>query len=362
MAPRFLAPLALIAAFSTLAGCSDSADPAANADAVADPFAGLAIKTAKAQAVTNMPIGSVPGVVTLPPDARVAVTAPFPGAALRIHVIEGEAVRRGQPLARVRAAEPVQIRGELLRAQSELGLAEARAQRLTQLADEGIIAQARADEARAAQAQARASLAEQRRLAALGGVGPDGTMTLRAPISGRVAHVGVATGGPVEPTAAPFVIEADGAYQVELQLPERLARKVRPGMPVEITLAGGSGTEAPAPVGGRIVAVSPSIDPATRSVLARASIAAAPGIVSGRNVTVMIRGSGGGNGVAVPANAVIRIGGADHVFIRKGKTYQAQKVTVAATTADQAVISAGLKVGETVATSSVAELKAMNAE
>lgn len=360
MNPRILAPLAMMAALAALPACSDTAETDAPVDAAADPVAGLAIKTAKARDIANLPLGTVPGIVTLPPEARVAVTAPFPGAAVRVYVIEGQAVRRGQPLALVRSAEPVQICGNLARAQSEVGLTEARVKRLSQLADEGIIAQARADEARAALAQARASLAEQRRLASLGGVGPDGMMTLSAPISGRVAHVGTETGGPVDGMEAPFVIEAEGSYQVELQLPERLAKEVRPSMPVEIMLASEGGD--PVLVGGQILAVSPSIDPATRSVLARASIGAAPGIVAGRNVSVTIKGNGGARGIAVPANAVTKIGGVDHVFVRKGKTYEARKVTVAATTSEQAVIVDGLKAGEIVAASSIAELKAMSAE
>ena len=360
MTPRVLAPLALITALAALPACSDTAEPEAESSAAADPLAGLAIKAVKATEVANVPLGTVPGTITLPPEARVAVTAPFPGAAVRVYVIEGQAVRRGQPLALVRSAEPVQIRGDLSRAQSEVGLAEARARRLTQLADEGIIAQARADEARAALAQARASVAEQRRLASLGGVGPDGMMTLSAPIGGRVAHVGTETGGPVDGMEAPFVIEAEGSYQIELQLPERLAKQVSPGMPVEILLTTEGGE--PIPVGGQILAVSPSIDPTTRSVLARASIGAAPGIVSGRNVSVTIKGSATQGGVAVPANAVTKIGGEDHVFVRKGKSYEPRKVTVVATTSDQAVISEGLKAGEVVAANSIAELKAMNAE
>lgn len=360
MTPRVLAPLALIAALAALPACSDTAEPEADSAAAADPLAGLTIKAVKATEVTNVPLGTVPGTISLPPEARVAVTAPFPGAAVRVYVIEGQAVRRGQPLALVRSAEPVQIRGDLSRAQSEVGLAEARAQRLTQLADEGIIAQARADEARAALAQARASVAEQRRLASLGGVGPDGMMTLSAPISGRVAHVGTETGGPVDGMEAPFVIEAEGSYQIELQLPERLAKQVRPGMPVEIMLATEAGE--PIPVGGQILAVSPSIDPATRSVLARASIGVAPGIVSGRNVSVTIKGSAAQDGIAVPANAVTKVGGEDHVFVRKGKSYEPRKVTVIAATGDQAVISDGLKAGEVIAASSIAELKAMSAE
>ncbi|WP_271439763.1 efflux RND transporter periplasmic adaptor subunit [Pontixanthobacter luteolus] len=360
MKPRLFASIALLAALAALPACSDTVETETAPDAAADPLAGLAIDAVKVSEVGDLPLGTVLGMVTLPPEARVAVTTPFPGAAVRVYVIEGQAVRRGQPLALVRSAEPVQIRGDLSRARSEAGLAEARANRLTQLAEEGVIAQARADEARAALAQARATVAEQQRLASLGGVGPDGMMTLTAPISGRVAHVGPETGGPVDGMEAPFVIEAEGAYQVELQLPERLAKAVRPGMPVEIMLSN-EGDER-ITVGGQILAVSPSIDPATRAVLARASIGAAPGIVAGRNVSVTIKGSAGTKGMAVPANAVTKIGGDDHVFVRDGKAYKPRRVTVVATTSDQAVISEGLKAGEVVAASSIAELKAMSAE
>lgn len=360
MDSRSLLSLILAIGLAGLTACSDAVEQNAPEGAAADPLSGLEIETASARKVDEVPIASVPGTITLPPEARVAVTAPFPGAAMRVYVIEGQAVRRGQRLALVRAAQPVQIRGELTRAQSAVGLAEARAKRLTQLADEGIIAAARADEANAELAQARASLAEQRRLVSLAGAGPDGTMTLSAPISGRVAHVGVVTGGQVDGMEAPFVIEADGAYQVELQLPERLAKQVRPGMPVEIALT--TGTGEPIAIGGQMLAVSPSIDPTTRSVLARASIGGAPGIVAGRNVRVTIKGSALQGGIAVPADAVTKIGGEDHVFVRDGKTYKPRRVTVVASSGAQAVISEGLKAGEVVAVSSVAELKAMNAE
>jgi len=361
MTPHLIARLAALAVLATMPACSSppteqASDPAATKDAAA----GLAIESVAAREVDTVPLGSVPGTISLPPEARVAVTAPFAGAVVRVYVIEGQQVARGEALGMVRAAEPVQIGGDLARARSAAALAQARAKRLAQLADEGIIAEARADEAKAEWDQARASVTQFARLAALGGVSPDGTMTLRAPIAGRVAHVGVETGGGVDAITAPFVVEAAGAYQIELQLPERLAQQVRPGMAVEIALGG----EGMAPVGGTIIAVAPSLDPATRSVMARASIGAAPGVISGRNVTVTILGEA--RGIAVPDRAVTLIGDKDHVFVRTkgsgGKAWEKRAVTIASRGGGLAVISSGIAAGELVAASSVAELKAMNAE
>lgn len=358
MTSHLIARLAAIAVLAALPACSSpqseqAADPAATKEAAK----GLAIESVAAREVDNVPLGSVPGTISLPPEARVAVTAPFAGAVVRVYVIEGQQVARGEALGLMRAAEPVQIGGDLARARSAAALAEARAKRLAQLADEGIIAAARADEAKAEWEQARASVAQFARMASLGGVGPDGTMTLRAPIAGRVAHVGVETGGGVDAVTAPFVVEAAGAYQIELQLPERMAQQVRPGMAVEISLGGADGA---GPVGGKIIAVAPSLDPVTRSVMARASIGAAPGVIAGRNVSVTILGNG--RGIAVPDRAVTRIGGEDHVFVRKGKVWEKRAVTVAARSGGLAVISSGIAADEMVAASSVAELKAMNAE
>ena len=357
MTSHLIARLAAIAVLAALPACSSpqseqAADPAATKEATK----GLAIESVAAREVDNVPLGSVPGTISLPPEARVAVTAPFAGAVVRVFVIEGQQVARGEALGLMRAAEPVQIGGDLARARSAAALAEARAKRLSQLADEGIIAAARADEAKAERDQARASVAQFARMASLGGVGPDGTMTLRAPIAGRVAHVGVETGGGVDAVTAPFVVEAAGAYQIELQLPERLAQQVRPGMAVEIDLGGGGA----ALVSGKIIAVTPSLDPMTRSVMARASIGAATGVIAGRNVTVTILGEG--RGIAVPDRAVTRIGDKDHVFVRKGKTWEKRAVTIVSRGGSLAVVSSGLAAGDIVAASSVAELKAMNAE
>ncbi len=343
-----------------LPACSETPDSSEPEAPEGQETPGLAIETAEAETASGVPLGSVPGRITLPPEARHAVTSPFPGAAIRIYVIEGQPVRQGAPLALVRATQPVSISGDIARARAELAVAESQAARIGQLAEEGVVAQARADEASARLQQARATLAEAQRMAAMSGTGPDGTMTLRAPISGRVAHVGIDTGEMVGEGAAPFIVEASGPLRVELQLPERLAQQVRPGMAVDVELSG-SDDSAP-PITGQILTVAPSIEMETRSVMATASISAAPGLVAGQNVMVVISGADSGEGVAVPSAAVTRIGGEDQVFVREGDAFVPRAVEVVANAGGRAVIAQGLAAGEVVATSSIAELKAASAE
>ncbi|WP_374530455.1 efflux RND transporter periplasmic adaptor subunit [Novosphingobium sp.] len=327
-----------------------------------DQLERLGIRVEVVPQANDLPVGLAYGQVMLAPDGRVAVAVPYSGVAVRIQVIEGQQVRRGDVLGVVRAPDAIQHGGTLARAEADLRLAEARVKRLAQLNREGIVATARVEEAQAQLQQARATVAESRRQLALGGGSPDGSMTLRAPISGRVAKVAVETGGAVDPMTAPFVIENPAAFQVDIQLPEAIAAKVQPGMAIEVQVPTGGIDAKPVIAKGTLLSVGASLDPETRSVPARASLEAVPGVVAGKGVTVVIKAAGTTSGIVVPSSAVTRVDGQAYVFVREGQRFVRRKVTVEAEVGGSSVISAGLKPGEKLAVSGIAELKAMTAE
>lgn len=320
---------------------------AAPADLTDAQFARLGIKTAVARLSGQVPLGSVPGVVTLPPENRVAVTATLPGAIRQVFVIEGQEVRRGQPLATMMSRQALELGGTRGRASARVELAQANLARSEALFKEGVIAGARVQEARAELAQARSEAAEAGRILATSGASGTGLVTLRAPISGRVAKVSVQTGGPVDGLTAPFVIEATNAYQLDLQLPERIAASVRPGMTVAF-----EGNSI-----GRILSVGSSIDPATRSVIAKADLNGAQGLIAGKSVMVTIGAPTGGAAVSVPNPAVTRIDGKDVVFVRERKRFLRREVRLGGSGNGETVVLSGLKPGEVVATSAIPELK-----
>src|SRR3546814_1515025 len=106
---------------------------------------------------------------------------------MRTLVVEGDTVRQGQPLAIISSRDVLTMGADLTRANARAGVARSNAARLSQLAREGIIAGARADEANALAAEAGADVAEKARLLKMvNGVGASGTYTLTAPIAGRV--------------------------------------------------------------------------------------------------------------------------------------------------------------------------------
>lgn len=332
---------------------------AASGSLTAAAVSRLGIRLEPAASLDSVPLGTVPGQVSLPPKARVAVTAPFPGVAARVLVLEGEQVAQGQPLAVLRSAEPLQFGAELARAQADLGVDRAKAERLSLLAREGVVAGARADEAHAALARTEATISENRRLLALAGSASDGTVTLRSPIAGRVAQVGVEVGGPVGGGNAPFVIENTAELTLDLQLPERMAGRVAPGMTVTVPLRDGG------QVAGRIVSVGASIDPVSRSIPAKATLSAAQGLVPGQGISAIIADASNParGGVSVPATAVTRIGDQSYVFVRQGQGSAARfvrrRVSTLIEAGGRAVLSGDLKPGEPVVVSGVAELKSV---
>lgn len=313
----------------------------------------MAIATELAVPATSAELGMVPAVVTLPPEARVAVTAPFGGSVVQLFVINGQAVTKGQPLAVVRSIEPVQYGAALARGQAQLAVARANAARTGQLAREGIVAGARADEAQATLREAEVAVAENRRILTQTGAGAGGELTLRAPISGRLAAVAVQTGGPVGGLTAPFVIENTANLMLDLQIPERLVRDVQPGMAIELAAMNGRA------VPGSIISVGGSIDPASRSVMARTRIASDPTLVSGKAVMVTIKGSRKMDGASVPAAALTQMGGKDVVFVADRNGFAARQVIVAGKSGQMISLSSGVRPGERVATSGLTELKVL---
>jgi cobalt-zinc-cadmium efflux system membrane fusion protein len=349
------AALAVVAAALGWQYLGSGTDPASdsnpNADARVAPGAlspqqlqRLGIRTASAEAAADVPLGTVPAAITLPPEAQVAVTAPFDGAIVRLYVIAGQEVAPGQPLAIVKSREPLQYGAELARAQARLGLAEASAARTRQLVDEGIVAGARADE--------MDDVAENARILRQAGASASGEVTLRAPIGGRVAAMTAQVGGPVMATSAPFVIENSSAFTLDLQLPERLAGQVRPGMRIAVPASG----TMPGMVGS-ILSVGSSLDPATRSIIAKARIDGRPPLVAGKSVMAVIHQDGARPGISVPSAAITQIDGKPHVLLQTAKGFVPRAVIVAGQSGDRSVLSGGLRPGDKVAVSGLSELK-----
>lgn len=314
----------------------------------------LGIRLAPAIAAIEAPIAVIPAVIQPPPNARVAVAATFPGVVMRTLVVEGDTVRQGQPLAVISSRDVLTMGADLTRAHARAGVARSNASRLSQLAREGIIAGARADEANALAAEAGADVSEKARiLKMVNGAGATGTYTLTAPIAGRVTTASIQTGNPVDGTTAPYVIDAANRYEVVGQLPERLVGMVRPGMTVLIE----------PDITGRVTAVGSTIDPATRSATLKAEIPAGPGIIAGRAISLSLSGPAPAGAVSVSGDALVMVEGKAIVFVATANGYAVREVVMegsgGGSAAKQTVLLSGVRLGEQVVVSGTSALKAL---
>lgn len=310
----------------------------------------LGIRLAPAEVASEALLATIPAVIQPAANARVAVAATFPGVVVRTLVVEGDSVRQGQPLAVIASRDVLSIGADLARANARRGVAEANAARLRQLSREGIIAGARADEAEALAAEARADVSEKARMLRMAnGDGASGTYTLTSPIAGRITTAAIQAGDPVDGTTAPYVIDAVDRYEVDGQLPERLVGMVRPGM--EVRMVPG--------IAGRVTAVGVTIDPQTRSARLKAQIPAGPGIVAGKAASLSVYGPAPDGAVSVPSAAVTMVNGKTLVFVAVRSGYAMREVTGGGDDGNRAVLLAGVKPGEQVVVAGTSALKAL---
>jgi len=358
--------LAVLAVLGLLAACGGQENATAGEDAAgvagegaskasplslsAAELARIGVEFAPVENVTELPLATVPAMLAPPPNARVAVAAVIPGVVTRTMVVEGDSVRAGQPLAVVAAREMITLASGIEQASARVAVARANDDRLGQLAQEGVIAGARADEASAALREAEAELHEQRRVVRLVNGSPrQGTYTLTAPIAGKITSALITTGSPVSEATSAYVIDAQSRYELTAQLPERLLGQVRRGMTVRL----------PGDVRGEVTSVGSVLDPETRSATLRARIPASVGVVSGRALSATLFVPAAEGAIAVPAIAVTEVDGRPSVFVRTKDGAAVRAVETGSRAEGRVVINSGLRPGEQIAVSGVSELKSV---
>jgi RND family efflux transporter MFP subunit len=235
-----------------------------------------------------------------------------------VYVDNGDDVRRGDPLVRLR---PTGAQSQLRQAQS--GLSSARADveqaratlreadtqltRLQMLAERGLISrvdldtqQTRADTARAALARAEAQVRLAEATVAERTEVRDQTI-VRAPISGRVGQRNAEVGMRVDPQTPLFVIGRLQNMRVEVPVTQEILAGIRVGQPVEIRPGGRQG----APIGAEVSRISPFLQEASLSAEVEIDVPNDGGrLVPGMFVTVDVAYGESRRAAIVPASAV----------------------------------------------------------
>jgi hypothetical protein len=313
----------------------------------------LAVRTVVAE-VQNLPKTlELGGVVTMDPNAGGRVQPTIAGrleAGPRGLPQLGQAVRKGEVLAFVRAsANPIERGNQLAQTaelRASLQLAEKRATRLAQL--EGTVAQKDQDEAKADVTSL------QQRLAAVSASVSAGE-ALKAPVTGVIASAKAVSGQVVD--ARDVLFEVTNPTRLQVQ-----ANAFDAALPANIASAsvavGGSGGSGAASVALTLVGAGSVLQEGAIPLLFQAQGATALPLAVHQSVRVIVQTKALTEGVAVPAAALVKTpSNQDMVWVHTGPEAFAPR-TVRFMTLDGATVSVtdGLQPGDRVVTQGAALL------
>jgi membrane fusion protein, copper/silver efflux system len=174
-------------------------------------------------------------------------------------------------------------------------------------------------------------------------------ITLYAPITGVIAELGVREGMTVAPGAMLFRLVDLATVWVNAEVPEAQGSWLKPGTAVEARVP-----SSPDQVfRGRVSAILPEVNAATRTLRARVELANPGGrLKPGMFATLAFAGSTGGEALLVPSEAVIRTGARSVVIVAEGEgRFRQQEVELGSESGGRSEIRSGLAEGDKVVVS-----------
>ncbi len=286
-------------------------------------------------------------------DLTARVVSPVAGRVVRLLADVSTNVRKGQALALLQSPDLGQAQADAARAATDLEAALRTLARERALYENGSaprkdVEAAEADRARSAVESERARA----RLALLGGGtgSVDQSFRLVSPIRGVVVDRAANPGEEVRgdnPTTL-FTVSDPTRLWVYLDLTEQDLGRVKPGMVLTVHSAAYPGRD----FSGRVEVVGDALDPATRTVKARGSLANPERLLKAEMyVDVTVRDLAARPGLEVPTTAVVADGERRFVFVEEGRgRFRRRPVTAGPELAGRTQILSGLAEGQRVVT------------
>ena len=294
------------------------------------------------------------------PEREHVVSSPIAGLVVQILVQLNQSVKQGAGLLRITGPELGQQQLQLMQAASRVALARQAAARDSALFDEGIVAQRRLQESRAALKEAEAGLAQAKASLLLSGMPAatidrvaaggklEDSLLLVAPRSGVVTRLDARAGQRVEPVTALLQIAETDKLSLDIQVPAAEGARWKPGAKVKVQ---GRDTSA------RIVSSGSMVSPGSQTVTIRAAVdSGVASLRSGESIAVEMPGASA-EGWELPLAAVAHDGAQAYVFVKTADGFEARPVTVAASGGRKVRVQGAFKEGEQVAVSGVVALK-----
>jgi membrane fusion protein, multidrug efflux system len=269
--PRLLLVAALLA--PALAGCSHNA-----ADDAASPKAEVTLTRIVRADISEML--TLTGNAAALPNQDVRVSALVAGRISELNVAEGDRVEIGQLLAKIddRPYRDQLQQAEAAEQQAKANLANTQLvlTRNEDLFKRGIAARKDLDDARLQQSVAQAALRQAEAALELAHLQLSRTQIL-SPLTSEVTKRFMNVGEQVDGTAAQPIVEVANLRDVEFlcNTPAAYLARMHAGEPVEVTTQAVPGKKFP----GRVVAISPAVDPTTGLGLVRIRVPNSAGLL-----------------------------------------------------------------------------------
>ncbi|HLZ79289.1 MAG TPA: efflux RND transporter periplasmic adaptor subunit [Sphingomonas sp.] len=295
------------------------------------------------------------GKIATDDDLTTPVFSPFTGRVTRVFVKAGDAVRPGSPLFAVIANEAAQSDADILTATAQLNAARANEARQRDLSQHQGAAVKDWQQAQVDLATAQAALAAARtRRGALGGGISHGEAVVRAPVAGVITQRLIGVGQNVASAAGggatqAFAISDFARVWVVGNLREEDAMSAHVGQEALVRLLAAPGQ----PIHARVDYVALTLDPLSRRLTVRASLANPGGRLKPEMYASFSLLTGGARtALSVPTSAVIYEGSTARVWLARGKDRHLalREVAAGATVDGRVEILSGLSDGDRVVT------------
>ncbi len=327
--------------------------------------------TAKAQKISIMETYEAVG--TVRPRTETKIEAQVTGKILKVHVRPGDYVKKGATLISI---EDIEYRTRLERA--EQGLLSARAQReqakqgieaaqagydradsqynrIKQLREDNVASERELEQAEAEFLQARAELIRARdgldaaeagvqqaqKLVEEARISMDYT-NIRAMEDAEIAGRLVEPGDLAVPGKPLLILQTIGAMRLEAFVREGLIRNIHAGKELTVLIS-----SLDKEITGFVEEIVPSADPKTRTFLVKVGLPAVNDLYTGMFGRLVIP-SGTREAVIVPADAVLRVGQLETVFISEEEKWKKIYVKTGKIIEDMVEVLSGLNGNETV--------------
>ncbi len=291
------------------------------------------------------------GTVAALPNHDVRVSALVAGRVAEVYAAEGDRVAAGQLVAKL---DDQPVRDQLKQAEAAVAVARANFEnaklaraRNENLVSRGIAARKDLEDARTQESVAENTLRQAEAALALARLQLART-EVKSPLSGTIAKRLVSGGEQVDGTAAQPIFEVADLSEVELigSVPSIHLGKLRVNQRLTLASDGFPGKT----LRGRVVAISPAVDPATNAGTVRIRMANPGGALRlGMFLTAQTPVETHKNAVIVPTQAIYRDQeGKAHVYRVEGESATAVEVATGIESPEQVELLSGAEAGQKV--------------